>query len=178
MSTQTDTTIRYDVGDSSLGAFAVATSDAGICAVELADDPGDLVGLLAQRFPGRELERDAGLGATVASVRAAIDGEDVAPLALAPEGTAYQRRVWERLGGIAAGTTTTYLELARAMGDPGALRAVAGACAANPIAVIIPCHRVLRTDGALGGYRWGIERKRALLHREGSLAAPGLFDIG
>jgi AraC family transcriptional regulator, regulatory protein of adaptative response / methylated-DNA-[protein]-cysteine methyltransferase len=166
-----DTSLRYALGHCTLGALLVAGTDAGICAIELGDSTRDALESLTRRFPDREYEQDQErLGDWLAAVAGTIDGARPwldAPLSF--DGTAFQRRVWERLCAIPVGTTVTYAALARELGDPDALRAVAGACAANPLAVIIPCHRVLRTDGGLGGYRWGIERKRALLLREGAL---------
>lgn len=165
------TPIRYSIGSCSLGSVLVAATDAGICAIELGDSPEETIEHLARRFPDHTGERDdAALAEWLAAVVGTIDGRRPwldAPLDF--QGTPFQRRVWERLCAIPVGATATYSSLARELGDPDALRAVAGACAANPLAVIIPCHRVLRSDGGLGGYRWGIERKRALLLREGAL---------
>jgi AraC family transcriptional regulator of adaptative response/methylated-DNA-[protein]-cysteine methyltransferase len=104
-------------------------------------------------------------------VRAALEGAG-APPALDPQGTGFQRAVWDELARIPRGATRSYADVARAVGRPDAVRAVAGACAANNIAVLVPCHRVLRADGALGGYRWGVSRKRALLAAEGTPAGP------
>jgi AraC family transcriptional regulator, regulatory protein of adaptative response / methylated-DNA-[protein]-cysteine methyltransferase len=171
-------TIQYALGRCSLGTHLVATTANGICAVELGDTAPEVIAHLRRRFPDATVEQRHA-DEIMAAVAELLDGRSTS-LAhpLDRHGTDYQRSVWDRLCGIPAGTTMTYLELARAMGDPGSLRAVAGACAANPLAVIIPCHRVLRTDGGLGGYRWGLARKRALLVREGALDALSLFDVG
>lgn len=163
--------IRYAIGRCSLGELLVAATSHGICAIELGDGEAEVVEHLERRFANGSFERrqdelDEWLGAvsgTIDGARAWLD----APLDFV--GTAFQRRVWERLCAIPVGTTVTYAALAGELGDRDALRAVAGACAANPLAVIIPCHRVLRSDGSLGGYRWGLERKRKLLLREGAL---------
>ena len=175
MSTMTDTSmgpaaIRFATGRSSLGAVLVAASERGVCAILMGDDAGALAGDLAVRFPrARLIDGDAKTEAMVAEVVGAIEaprrGLDL-PLAIG--GTAFQRRVWQALRAIPAGATASYGEIARRIGAPGAARAVARACAANPLAVAVPCHRVVRNDGTLSGYRWGAARKRALLAREGS----------
>ena len=160
--------IRFAVGSCSLGILLVARSGAGVCAILLGDDPGALARELGDRFPGAtligggaELER---LAARVAElVEAPASGLD-SPLDV--RGTAFQQRVWEALRQIPPGRTATYSEIAGRIGTPRAVRAVAGACAANPLAVAIPCHRVIRRDGGPSGYRWGIQRKQALLERE------------
>lgn len=160
------TDIRYAVGQCSLGALLVARSPAGLCAISLGDDASALsTGLLADH-PQARPDADT---AALAQVAAFIDTPGSAlALPLAPRGTAFQLRVWQALGEIAPGQTLSYTELARRIGAPRAVRAVAGACAANPLAVAIPCHRVLRRDGKLAGYRWGEARKRRLLDREAS----------
>ena len=160
--------IRFAVGECSLGALLVAASPKGVCAVQLGDDPRRLVETLGQWFPKAELTAgDAGFEPTLARVAAAVDRPGPAQaLALDLQGTLFQMRVWEALRAIPAGKTATYREVAAAIGRPKAVRAVAAACAANRVAVLIPCHRVVRTDGSLSGYRWGVERKRALLLRE------------
>ncbi|MGV6874380.1 bifunctional DNA-binding transcriptional regulator/O6-methylguanine-DNA methyltransferase Ada [Pseudochelatococcus sp. B33] len=163
-----DADIRFAVGQCSLGAILVARSDRGICAISLGDDPDALVRDLQDRFPQARLTGDdpdfAGLVARVVGfVEAPRIGLDL-PLDI--RGTAFQTRVWQALRDIPAGQTASYSEIARRIGAPRAVRAVAGACAANAIAVAIPCHRVVRTDGDLSGYRWGVPRKRALLDKE------------
>jgi len=165
-----DTDIRFAVGQTSLGAILVAESDRGIVAVSLSDDAGALVRELQDRFPKAKLiGGDADFEARVARVVGAVERPGAGlDLPLDIRGTAFQQRVWRALRQIPAGETVTYAELAGKIGDPKAVRAVAGACAANSVAVLIPCHRVIRTDGSLSGYRWGIERKRDLLAREGA----------
>jgi AraC family transcriptional regulator, regulatory protein of adaptative response / methylated-DNA-[protein]-cysteine methyltransferase len=160
--------IRFAVGECSLGSVLVAATQKGICAVQLGDDPERLIEELQDRFPkatlaGADKEFERWVAEVIGLVETPASGLD---LPLDVRGTAFQHRVWQALRGIAPGSTATYSEIARRLGAPGAARAVAGACAANPVAVAIPCHRVVRTDGSLSGYRWGIERKRALLERE------------
>lgn len=163
-----NTEIRFAIGQSSLGAILVATSVKGICAILLGDDPDQLARDLQDQFPNAQLIGDddefARLVARVVGfVEAPQQGLD---LPLDVRGTAFQQRVWEALRKIPAGSTASYSEIAERIGAPKAVRAVAQACASNKIAVAIPCHRVVRNDGALSGYRWGVERKRALLDRE------------
>lgn len=162
------TQIRFAVGQSSLGAILVARSEKGVCAILLGDDPDGLVRDLQDRFGradlvGGDADFEALVGRVVGLVEAPGLGLD---LPLDVRGTAFQQRVWRALQAIPAGATASYAEIARRIGAPRAVRAVAGACAANPLAVAIPCHRVVRTDGGLSGYRWGVERKRKLLARE------------
>jgi AraC family transcriptional regulator of adaptative response/methylated-DNA-[protein]-cysteine methyltransferase len=162
-------TISVAVRPSSLGTVLVGKSAQGVCAILLGDDPDDLVRDLQRRFPEATLEAaGAELDGTLAAVVELVE----APAArsfdvrLDLRGTTFQRRVWQALREIPAGSTATYTEVAERIGAAGSARAVAGACAANPIAVAVPCHRVVRNDGGLSGYRWGVERKRALLARE------------
>ncbi|MCJ2076271.1 bifunctional DNA-binding transcriptional regulator/O6-methylguanine-DNA methyltransferase Ada [Methylobacterium sp. E-016] len=165
----TGETIRFAVGPCSLGAILVAATARGVCAILLGDDPDALLRDLEDRFPNAALAGgDAAFEALVAQVVGLVEapGRPV-DLPLDIGGTAFQQRVWDALRRIPAGTTASYAEIARSLGTPAAVRAVARACGANALAVAIPCHRVVRTDGALSGYRWGIERKRALLKREG-----------
>ncbi len=162
------TQIRFTVGECSLGAILVAATARGVCAIQFGDDPAALVQELQDRFPKARLEGgDAGFERLVAQVVGLVEtpahGLD---LPLDVRGTAFQERVWQALRTIPPGSTASYAEIAGRIGNPRAVRAVARACAANPVAVAIPCHRVVRTDGALSGYRWGVERKRALLARE------------
>lgn len=164
-----DISIRFAVGQSSLGAVLVAASEHGICAIFLGDDPDTLVRDLQDRFPNAELRGADGdferwMAMVVGLVEAPASDPDL-PLDI--RGTAFQQRVWQALRSIPPGTTVSYGELADKLGMPGAARAVAGACGANPLAVAIPCHRVVRSDGGLSGYRWGVARKRTLLEREG-----------
>jgi AraC family transcriptional regulator of adaptative response/methylated-DNA-[protein]-cysteine methyltransferase len=160
--------IRFAVAQCSLGAILVAATVKGICAILIGDEPEALVRDLQDRFPRAELKGgDSEFERTVAAVIGVVDAPHVGlALPLDVRGTAFQRRVWQALREIPAGQTVSYAELAARVGLPGGARAVAGACAANPVAVAIPCHRVVRIDGALSGYRWGVERKRALLERE------------
>ncbi|ESQ84099.1 hypothetical protein AEAC466_10155 [Asticcacaulis sp. AC466] len=161
--------IRFAIGQCSLGAVLVAQSEKGICAITLGDDARALAADLQDRFPRANLiGADAAFEATVAQVVGMIDGDQTPDLPLDIRGTAFQQRVWQALRAIPPGETRSYSEVADAIGAPKAVRAVAGACAANALAVAIPCHRVVKTDGALSGYRWGVERKRALLLKEGA----------
>lgn len=168
-----DTDIRFAVGQCVLGAILVACSEAGVCAILLGDDPEALVRDLQDRFPRANLlGADPGferyMAAVVGFVQAPALGLD---LPLDVRGTAFQQRVWQALCRIPAGQTASYTDIARAIGSPQAVRAVASACAANALAVAIPCHRVVRSDGGLSGYRWGVERKRALLAMEAAAEA-------
>jgi AraC family transcriptional regulator, regulatory protein of adaptative response / methylated-DNA-[protein]-cysteine methyltransferase len=160
--------IRFAVGEASLGAVLVAATDKGVCAITLGDDPDVLVRDLQDRFPRAELKGgDAEFERMVAEVVGLVEapGQRL-DLPLDIRGTAFQQRVWAALRAIPAGKTATYKEIARAIGQPKAVRAVAQACGANPLAIAIPCHRVVRADGDLSGYRWGVERKRKLIDRE------------
>ena len=162
------TEIRFAIGACSLGAILVAASARGVCAISLGDDPQRLAEELQDLFSnavlvGDDPDFDALVAQTVAFVEAPGTGLDL-PLDL--RGTAFQHRVWQALREIPAGRTLSYAELAEHIGSPHGARAVAGACAANVLAVAVPCHRIVRTDGSLSGYRWGVERKRALLERE------------
>jgi AraC family transcriptional regulator, regulatory protein of adaptative response / methylated-DNA-[protein]-cysteine methyltransferase len=156
------------VGDCSLGAFLVASSKKGIAAILLGGDPNKLVRELQDRFPrakliGANQKYEAVVARVVGFIEAPEQGLDL-PLDI--RGTAFQQRVWRALQAIPAGRTISYAELAHRIGSPKAVRAVAGACAANNIAVAIPCHRVVRNDGSLSGYAWGVDRKRALITKE------------
>lgn len=163
-----DTAMRFAVGECSLGAILVAATAIGICAILLGDDPDMLVRDLQDRFPHAELtggdsDFEQWVAQVVGFVESPARGLDL-PLDI--RGTVFQQRVWQALLQIPAGSTASYSEIAERIGSPKAARAVAQACAANALAVAIPCHRAVRNDGALSGYRWGIERKRALLIRE------------
>jgi AraC family transcriptional regulator of adaptative response/methylated-DNA-[protein]-cysteine methyltransferase len=160
--------LRALVRPCSLGQALIAATARGICAVTLGDDGAALTADLRARFPrARVLPPDRALEALAEAVVALIDGAGVsAELPLDLVGTAFQQKVWRALRDIPPGSTTSYAELARRIGSPRAVRAVGTACGANPIAVAVPCHRVVRGDGALGGYRWGLARKKALLARE------------
>ena len=161
--------ISFAVGQCRLGAILVATTEIGLCAVALGDDPQKLVEDLQDDFSEAVfLGADSEFERVVARVVALVDGTDVGmDLALDVRGTAFQIRVWRALQEIPSGETVTYSQLAARLGRPSAARAVASAVAKNPIAIAIPCHRVVRTDGTMGGYRWGVDRKRALLLSEG-----------
>jgi len=164
-----DTAIRFAVGECSLGSILVAQSDRGVCAILMGDDPDALARDLQQRFPHAALVGgDTAFERLVAKVVGFVEAPRVGlDLPLDVRGTAFQQRVWQALRAIAPGQTASYAEIARRIGAPKSVRAVAQACGANALAVAIPCHRVVRNDGALSGYRWGVERKRALLEREG-----------
>lgn len=160
--------IRYVVADSPLGRVLVGATARGLCAVALGSDDARLVAALEEEYPKASIERSGdGLDAAVRDVLARIEGrEPSAALPLDVRATAFQRLVWQELQRIPRGATRSYGEIAHAIGRPGAARAVARACATNPVAVAIPCHRVVGSGGELRGYRWGAERKRALLDRE------------
>ncbi len=166
------TEIRFAVGQCTLGAILVAASARGVCAILLGDDPDLLLRDLQDRFPAAGLiGGDPGFEASVAQVVGLVEAPRLGlDLPLDVRGTAFQRRVWEALRQVPAGETVSYAQTARRIGVPGAARAVAAACAANPLAVAIPCHRVVSSDGSLSGYRWGVERKRILLAREAGSA--------
>ena len=163
-----NTEIRFAIGECSLGAILVASSDRGICAILMGDDADALARDLQDRFPRANLiGGDAAFEQLVAKVVGLVEAPGLGlALPLDVRGTAFQQRVWQVLREIPVGKTATYGEIAKRIGSPTSARAVAQACAANALAVAIPCHRVVRTDGGLSGYRWGIERKRALLDRE------------
>ncbi|OYQ30982.1 cysteine methyltransferase [Pseudomonas mandelii] len=159
--------IRYIGGTSSLGVLLLAFSAEGLCALLLGDDLITLERDLARRFQGPTPQRDNGLmPALEQTLRHLEDPRTALDLPLHLTGSVFQRRVWEVLRQIPVGETASYRDIAQRLGQPSASRAVANACGANPVAVIVPCHRVLRQDGSLGGYRWGLERKRQLLDRE------------
>ena len=160
--------IRFAIGQCSLGAILIAATERGVCAILLGDEPEPLVGDLECRFPKAELiGGDRDFEQLVAQVVGFVEAPRLGlDLPLDIRGTAFQQRVWQELAKIPAGSTASYTEVARRLGTPKSARAVANACAANSIAVAIPCHRVVRTDDDLSGYRWGIERKRELLNRE------------
>jgi AraC family transcriptional regulator of adaptative response/methylated-DNA-[protein]-cysteine methyltransferase len=160
--------IRFAIGECSLGSILVATSAKGVCAILLGDDPEVLARDLQDRFAHATLiGGDVKFEALVAKVVGLVEAPAIGlGLPLDVRGTAFQQRVWQALRKIPAGATASYREIATRIGAPKAVRAVAQACASNPIAIAIPCHRVVRHDGGLSGYRWGVERKRALLERE------------
>lgn len=163
-----DADIRFAIGQSALGAVLVAASGKGVCAILMGDDPQELIGDLERRFPKANLiGADRDFEDVVAQVVGFVEAPGIGlDLPLNLQGTAFQQRVWQALRDIPAGKTVSYTEIAERIGAPKSVRAVAQACAANKIAVAVPCHRVVRNDGGISGYRWGVERKRDLLERE------------
>ena len=162
------TTVHFAIGECSLGSILVAAIERGVCAILLGDDPDALTRDLQDRFPKATLiGGDAAFEQLVARVVGFVEAPRLGlDLPLDVRGTAFQQRVWQALRDIPAGQTSTYAAIADRIGSPRSVRAVAQACAANALAVAIPCHRVVRNDGSLSGYRWGVDRKRALLERE------------
>jgi AraC family transcriptional regulator, regulatory protein of adaptative response / methylated-DNA-[protein]-cysteine methyltransferase len=160
--------IRYCTFPSALGTVLIASTDRGVCSVKLGDDGGRLRALLEQEFSEAELTEDKrGLDTAKRMVLDFIEGDrNLARVPLDVRGTVFQRKVWEELRRIPAGETRTYKQIARAVGAPEAVRAVGSACGANPVALLVPCHRAVRTDGGLGGYAWGLARKQKLLETE------------
>ncbi|MBD1552422.1 bifunctional DNA-binding transcriptional regulator/O6-methylguanine-DNA methyltransferase Ada [Pseudomonas sp. C2L12B] len=163
--------IRFALAACSLGTILVAESDKGICAILLGDEPERLLEQLQDSFPRAELiGADPGFEQRVAQVVGFVEAPRLGlALPLDIRGTAFQERVWQALRDIPPGETASYTQVAERIGQPGAVRAVAQACGANRLAVAVPCHRVVRHDGALAGYRWGVERKRALLGKENAV---------
>jgi AraC family transcriptional regulator, regulatory protein of adaptative response / methylated-DNA-[protein]-cysteine methyltransferase len=162
------TELHFAIGRCSLGSVLVARGERGVRAILLGDDPTAVTRELERRFPEAALvRRDEDLARSLSEVIGLVESPgQTLDLLLDLRGTSFQQRVWQALREIPAGSTATYTELASRIGSPNSVRAVAQACASNPLAVIVPCHRVLRSDGALAGYRWGLERKRMLLERE------------
>jgi AraC family transcriptional regulator of adaptative response/methylated-DNA-[protein]-cysteine methyltransferase len=160
--------IRYALASSNIGRVLVAATERGVCAVRLGESDSELVAELRREFPMSEPREDArALADSVRQVIACVNGNEPHPeIALDVRGTAFQAKVWEMLRRIPRGETRSYAQIAQAMKQPKAVRAVANACASNPVAVIVPCHRVVRSDGAPGGYRWGLDRKEKLLASE------------
>ncbi len=160
--------IRFAISKCSLGWILVAISERGVCAIALADEPESLKRDLQNKFPQAEpIDAEPDFEKLIVKVAGFIETPVLGlDLALDIRGTAFQKRVWQALREIPVGMTASYSEIARRIGAPNAVRAVAGACAANSLAVAIPCHRVVRTDGNLSGYRWGVKRKAELLRRE------------
>ena len=160
-------TIRFATAPCELGLLLVAATERGLCSVMLGEDPAALEVLLRRQFRAANIVPDgAGLKDQVAAVLAAMTDHPAAGIPLDIRGTAFQARVWQALREIPRGETRTYAEVAQTIGQPTAVRAVARACASNPIAIAVPCHRVIGSDGALTGYRWGVERKKKLLGME------------
>ncbi len=166
--------IHYTIVDCPLGRLLVAATAKGICAVSLGDDDTVLESALFSEYPAAEINRDGdgiNLGQWVNALMSHLNGQQPhIDLPLDVQATAFQRRVWQELQAIPYGSTRSYSEVARALGQPKATRAVAHACATNPVPLVIPCHRVVREDGTLGGYRWGLERKQQLLAQEANVA--------
>jgi AraC family transcriptional regulator of adaptative response/methylated-DNA-[protein]-cysteine methyltransferase len=163
-----NTHIHFDIGSSMLGQVLVAITDNGVYAILLGDSPAAVKRELRERFPDAAPVQDsARVSAALSQAIELVDGHrERIDLPLDPAGTAFQQRVWRALRRIPAGATASYADIARRIDAPQSCRAVAQACGANPIALAIPCHRVVRHDGALSGYRWGVARKRALLEQE------------
>jgi AraC family transcriptional regulator of adaptative response/methylated-DNA-[protein]-cysteine methyltransferase len=161
-------TVRYHCGDSPLGRMLIAATDRGICSIQFAASDGELLEGLKREFPFAARKADeGGLQSWVSALLQHMRGKDLdSSLPLDIRATAFQRRVWAYLQSIPFGKTKSYSQVAKAIGNPKACRAVARACATNPVAVAIPCHRVVRENGSLGGYRWGVERKKTLLAME------------
>lgn len=170
--------IAFATAQSPLGRLLVAATERGVCFLSLGDDDKTLTAALRSEFPAAEIVEDAAtLADWLNAVISYLDGKTPHPqLPLDVRATAFQRRVWEELIKIPPGFTRSYTEIAETLGNPGARRAVARACATNPVSLIIPCHRVIRGDGALGGYRWGLERKQALIATERRHNAKALAD--
>jgi len=161
---------RFAIGSSPLGVFAVVASDKGVAAILFGASRPDILADLRRRFEVLPQEDAKGLATLLQQAAAMItDPRRSVALTLAPRGTKFQRQVWDALRQIPPGRTASYADVARRIGSPRAVRAVAQACAANPIAIAIPCHRVVRSDGAAGGYRWGAKRKAMLLAAEAAL---------
>ena len=160
--------IHFDIGSSTLGQVLVALNHKGICAILPGDSPAALQRDLRRRFPRARIEQDpARLARVLPQVLAFVDGRSASlDLPLDAAGTQFQQRVWHALRSIPSGQTASYAEIARRIDAPKSCRAVAQACGANPLALAIPCHRVVRHDGGVSGYRWGAARKRVLLERE------------
>ena len=160
--------LLFTIGECFLGSLLIARSETGVCAILLGDDADSLARELAARYPDAALVRaDEAIGDLVPQVVEMLESPGKgAELLLDVRGTVFQQRAWQALREIPPGSTATYGEIATRIGAPRAVRAVAQACAANPIAVAIPCHRVVRSDGRLSGYRWGVGRKKVLLQRE------------
>lgn len=164
--------ISYTIVNCPLGRLLIAITERGLCAVSLGNSDAELVAALIGEYPAAEFEReDVDLNFWVNGLLNHLNGEQIhLDLPLDLQATAFQWRVWEELRAIPYGSTRSYSEIAKALGNPKAARAVARACATNPVSIVIPCHRVVREDGSLGGYRWGLERKQALLEREQNMA--------
>jgi AraC family transcriptional regulator of adaptative response/methylated-DNA-[protein]-cysteine methyltransferase len=169
--------VDYSIVDTSLGSALLAATPRGVCRIAFGENAQSVVTELARELPFAELRRDdARLARWCAALADYVDGRsERLELPLDVRASAFRRRVWDALAAIPRGATRSYADVARAIGMPAAVRAVAGACAANPVAIAVPCHRVVASDGGLGGYRWGTWRKLALLERES--ASPATTDL-
>ncbi len=170
-------TVRYTIVESPLGHLLVAATERGICCVQLGGGASALEANLRSEFPAAQLQREPGPPRSwVAAIQGSLSGKGAAGVAALPvdvRATAFQRRVWDALRRIPPGETRTYADVARELGSPRGARAVARACATNPVAIVVPCHRVIRADGVRSGYRWGLERQEALLAAEGAAGPAG-----
>ena len=169
--------IRYATAESPLGRMLVAATEKGVCTITFGEDDDELIEVLQQRFPYAEFTRESARNGWLADAIGFIGDQmsetpTAATFPLDVRATAFQQRVWKALQQIPRGETRSYSRLAAELGSPSATRAVAGACAANPVAVVVPCHRIVGKDGSLTGYRWGTERKRKLLQAEKAVAHP------
>jgi AraC family transcriptional regulator of adaptative response/methylated-DNA-[protein]-cysteine methyltransferase len=163
--------IGYTLVNTSLGKVLVAATDRGVSAVYLGESERSLVEALRDEYPRAEISRAAGDERWLQEIVRRVEGAPPSlDLPLDVQATVFQRRVWQELQKIPRGTTRTYTQVARALGTPRSVRAVARACATNPVSIVVPCHRVIRTDGSLAGYRWGLQRKQKLLEREAASA--------
>lgn len=163
--------IGYTLVNTSLGKVLVAATDRGVSAVYLGESERSLVEALRDEYPRAEISRAAGDERWLQEIVRRVEGAPPSlDLPLDVQATVFQRRVWQELQKIPRGATRTYTQVARALGKPRSVRAVARACATNPVSIVVPCHRVIRTDGSLAGYRWGLERKQRLLEREAASA--------
>ena len=164
--------IGYTLLNTSLGKVLVAATERGVSAVYLGEGERSLVESLREEYPRAELFRAAGQERWLQEIVRRVEGAPPSvELPLDVQATVFQRRVWQELQKIPRGTTRTYTQVARALGKPRSVRAVARACATNPVSIVVPCHRVIRTDGSLAGYRWGLQRKQKLLEREAAASA-------
>ena len=165
--------LRYTLADCPLGRLLLAATERGVSAVYLGDADAELEQALAREYPAASVEREAPLRAWLEELLDHLRGQQPhLDLPLDVQATAFQWRVWQELQKIPYGSTRTYSEVAAALGQPQSVRAVARACATNPVSIVVPCHRVVREDGSLAGYRWGLQRKRALLDQEKAAGPP------
>ena len=163
--------VGYTLASTSLGKVLVAATERGVSAVYLGETERSLLESLREEYPRAELFRSAGEDRWLQEILRRVEGAPASlDLPLDVQATVFQRRVWQELQKIPRGATRTYTQVARALGKPRSVRAVARACATNPVSIVVPCHRVIRTDGTLAGYRWGLERKQKLLEREATSA--------